>query len=238
MTLNATSAHWNLELVRSEMPNQKRRYPLGPRKPPTQERAAQTVRAILESAADLLESEGLSGYNTNAIAARAGVSIGSVYQYFDSKDAITRALISSDAEALVTAVAAASKAEDPHAALDRLIAATTDHQLRRPRLAPLLNVERQRLYRPATSDNGQPVSAYAQVAKVVERIYGPHAEMSLVCCEVVAIVGALCDAGTQGCNDSLGALKQRIRTAVRGYLRVRFESDARTRSEVSADISH
>jgi AcrR family transcriptional regulator len=33
------------------------------------------------------------GFNTNAIAAKAGVSIGSVYQYFPHKDSIVRALI-------------------------------------------------------------------------------------------------------------------------------------------------
>jgi AcrR family transcriptional regulator len=42
-----------------------------------------------------LESDGLRGFNTNAIAAKAGVSIGSLYQYFPNKDSIVLALIGS-----------------------------------------------------------------------------------------------------------------------------------------------
>lgn len=64
-----------------------------PRKAPGQPRSAHTVAAILEGAAQVLEERGLAGYTTNAIAARAGVSIGSLYQYFPTKDAVTVALI-------------------------------------------------------------------------------------------------------------------------------------------------
>ena len=51
-----------------------------PRKPPTQVRSAQTVEAILEAAARILETDGLAGYTTNRIAETAGVSVGSLYQ--------------------------------------------------------------------------------------------------------------------------------------------------------------
>ena len=66
---------------------------LEPRKAPAQARSTATVAAILEAAARILETDGLAGYSTNAIARRAGVSVGSLYQYFPGKDAITRALI-------------------------------------------------------------------------------------------------------------------------------------------------
>jgi AcrR family transcriptional regulator len=60
---------------------------------PSQERAVATVEAILEAAARILEREGLTRlFGTNRIAREAGVSVGSLYEYFDSRDAIVRAL--------------------------------------------------------------------------------------------------------------------------------------------------
>lgn len=63
-----------------------------PRKRPKQERAHQTVEAILTAAAQLLVSRGYAGASTNRIAERAGVSIGSLYEYFPNKDAIVATL--------------------------------------------------------------------------------------------------------------------------------------------------
>lgn len=51
------------------------------------------MAAILEAAALLLEEEGFQAASTNAIAERAGVSIGSLYQYFTSREDIFRALL-------------------------------------------------------------------------------------------------------------------------------------------------
>jgi AcrR family transcriptional regulator len=65
---------------------------LAPRKSPRQERSRTTVDAILEAALDLLASRGHGATSTNAIARRAGVSVGSLYQYFPNKDAIVAAL--------------------------------------------------------------------------------------------------------------------------------------------------
>ena len=62
------------------------------RKRPTQERSRQTVEAILEAAAHLLAERGYVATTTNHVAERAGVSIGSLYQYFPNKDALVVAL--------------------------------------------------------------------------------------------------------------------------------------------------
>jgi AcrR family transcriptional regulator len=61
---------------------------LAPRKLPRQQRARATCEAILEAAAHIIGREGLAGFNTNAVAERAGVSIGSLYQYFPNKDSL------------------------------------------------------------------------------------------------------------------------------------------------------
>jgi AcrR family transcriptional regulator len=58
------------------------------RRTPRQERAHETVEAILEAAAQVFERHGYAAGTTNRIAERAGVSIGSLYQYFPNKDAI------------------------------------------------------------------------------------------------------------------------------------------------------
>jgi AcrR family transcriptional regulator len=66
---------------------------LQPRKLPKQARSQTTVEAILEAAAQVFERHGYAAGTTNRIAERAGVSIGSVYQYFPNKDAILVALV-------------------------------------------------------------------------------------------------------------------------------------------------
>jgi AcrR family transcriptional regulator len=63
-----------------------------PRRQPKQRRALQTVEAVLDAAVRILQREGPHALNTNRIAEVAGVSIGSVYQYFPDKGAIFAAL--------------------------------------------------------------------------------------------------------------------------------------------------
>jgi AcrR family transcriptional regulator len=62
------------------------------RRDPAQERARETVEAIIEAAGQLLVTQGRAAVTTNAVAERAGVSIGSLYQYFANKEAIFAAL--------------------------------------------------------------------------------------------------------------------------------------------------
>jgi AcrR family transcriptional regulator len=59
-----------------------------PRKRPRQERSEATVDAILEAAANIFVADGYGAATTNRIAEAAGTSVGSLYQYFPSKDAI------------------------------------------------------------------------------------------------------------------------------------------------------
>ena len=58
------------------------------RRRPRQARSRATWEAILEAASQILERRGPAALNTNAVAARAGVSIGTLYQYFADKRAI------------------------------------------------------------------------------------------------------------------------------------------------------
>lgn len=59
--------------------------PTNPRKSASQERSRMTVEAILDATARVLVREGYARTSTNRVAAVAGVSIGSLYQYFPNK---------------------------------------------------------------------------------------------------------------------------------------------------------
>lgn len=63
------------------------------RKKPQQARSRQLVDALIEATAKVIAQRGLDGTTTPAIAEAAGVSVGSLYQYFDGKDALITALL-------------------------------------------------------------------------------------------------------------------------------------------------
>ena len=66
-----------------------------PRKAPVQARATETVGTILEATIQLLAKDGDPAIlTTNLIAKRAGVSVGTYYQYFPNKEAVLLALVS------------------------------------------------------------------------------------------------------------------------------------------------
>lgn len=74
--------------------------PAKPRKSPAQSRSRATVEAILDAAAHILVTHGIAAASTNRVAETAGVSIGSLYQYFPNKSALIGALRRRHAEAM------------------------------------------------------------------------------------------------------------------------------------------
>jgi AcrR family transcriptional regulator len=125
-----------------------RKRTLQARKAPGQARSKETVNIILEASARILESEGLRGFNTNAVAAKAGVSVGSLYQYFRNKDAILLDLIKSFEDATQEAVLEdmQSGSGQPLKRCLRLFVRTlVVMHYRRPRLNRVLEAEEERL---------------------------------------------------------------------------------------------
>lgn len=71
---------------------------LRPRRSPSQRRSRETVHAILVAAARVFASLGYAAGTTNRIAEEAGVSVGSLYEYFPNKDALLLALLEAHME--------------------------------------------------------------------------------------------------------------------------------------------
>lgn len=191
---------------------------LDPRKRPGQPRSALTVDAIVEGAAQLLERHGFEGYTTNGIAKRAGVSIGSLYQYFPGKDSITIALIERELATLCGEVAAARGADDWRDALRAMIGAAVRHQARRPDLARLLDFEESRLTARKITSAASAVILDLVAELMRERPLLPGETPLVVAGDVVAITRGIAD-GPDGIGaESLDTLQARIERAVFGYL--------------------
>jgi len=89
---------------------------------PRQERSRQKVELILEATVRVLDRDGMEGLTTNAVAAAAGVSIGTLYQYFRNKEAILDALADREAAGMSARVVAAMKDDTIGSARERVAA--------------------------------------------------------------------------------------------------------------------
>lgn len=113
---------------------------LTPRRIPRQARSRASIDALLDATAHLLREAGYEALTTNHIAERAGVSIGTLYQFFPGKEALVAALVErtvrSHFDTIVSDLPATLAQRTPAAALDLLVR----------RVAKLLAADR-RLYR-------------------------------------------------------------------------------------------
>jgi AcrR family transcriptional regulator len=131
-----------------------RRPATDPRKRPRQARSGATVEAVLTATAEAIAEHGLDAASVNRIAARAGVSVGSLYQYYPSKEALVVALIERHTVASLARLdgALASVVDMPlEAAVRTVVAAMADvHRspldralaLQLDRLGPLERIQR------------------------------------------------------------------------------------------------
>jgi AcrR family transcriptional regulator len=126
-----------------------------PRKRASQERSRATVDALIEATARILVRDGFDRASTNRIAQEAGVSVGSLYQYYPGKEALVAAVMERHNQDLMQVVrdALAEVAGEPlERATRKLVAAAieahrVDPQLHRvlaeqtPRTGALANIE-------------------------------------------------------------------------------------------------
>lgn len=97
--------------------------PLEPRKTPLQARSTVTVQAIMEATIQVLLKDGRSKLTTTRIAERAGVSVGTLYQYFPNKTSLLKAILKEhlDHVALAMEVACAAAQGRPLATMAEAI---------------------------------------------------------------------------------------------------------------------
>ena len=82
---------------------------LEPRKTPQQRRSAASVDAILQATVQVLLKDGATRLTTTRIARRAGVSVGTLYQYFPNKSALLQALLKQHLDSTAVAVETACR---------------------------------------------------------------------------------------------------------------------------------
>ncbi|MFS6749767.1 TetR/AcrR family transcriptional regulator, partial [Staphylococcus aureus] len=85
------------------------------RKAPRQARSRATIEAMLDATARILGERGWAGITTNAVAETAGVSIGSLYQYFPNKLALVEAVRQRHFDEVLAVLRAATDPEAPRA---------------------------------------------------------------------------------------------------------------------------
>src|ERR1700753_85878 len=83
---------------------------LRPRKSPVQARSAATIDALHVAAIQVLTRDGLSRCTTTRVAARAGVSVGRLYQYYPNRDALLAAVLEQHLDEVAGAVEGACRA--------------------------------------------------------------------------------------------------------------------------------
>ncbi len=191
---------------------------LTPRKSPRQTRAEGTVAAIVEAAAHILERRGFEGFNTNAVAEKAGVSIGSLYQYFPNKDALLSALIAREAAPLLAVEKELAGIAGSRAAFQRYVIAGIQYQMRRPQLARLIDTAEK-----ADTFSDQVMGTVTRLRAVVEKILDLKdapivLDKAVAAADVVAITRSLIDAAGERDKTDVDRLRRRVEGAIWGYL--------------------
>jgi AcrR family transcriptional regulator len=203
--------------MKSKAPNAR------PMKLPIQARSILTNEAIFEATVQVLLALGASGLTTTKVADRAGVSVGTLYQYFPNKQALLSALLKRHLEQVVVAVeqaciSARGKSIDVIAAA--VVDSFIDAKFERPELSRIL-------YSVAAELGGQSIVATMMqrtqlalcdlLASHPENRFGDLKVISfVVATSVVSPVQALLTAqASQGVQD---AIREQLRKMVQAYL--------------------
>ncbi len=203
---------------------------VAPRKAPRQQRSQATVAVILQAATRVLTRLSLAGFNTNRVAEVAGVSVGSLYQYFPNKAALVTALIDraqtelADAcEQLVQQIKNPATGQPGNTlaeSLGALAQLTIGQQYAKPVFAAALDHEEARLpvqkqYRAAQE---------RVLASMLQLFAHQHAELATdlpesAARDFFAITKALVETEAGVLKKSLADLDVRIARALLGYLK-------------------
>jgi len=198
------------------------RLKLTVRKLPRQKRSVMMVETILQAAARVLARESLDGFNTNRVAEVAGISVGSLYQYFPNKSALVAALIDRDHAALATALERfleGSPSSPLRATLSGIAELLIEQQYGDPIYAAAIDHEERRLPLGARAQESD-----ARFAAIASTFLGRHrAEVSAnlpasAPRDLMVIARAMVDADALAGGPPGADLKERIVRALYGYL--------------------
>lgn len=115
-----------------------RRMAINPRKVPIQARSKAMVEALLDATTRILVKDGYDALSTNRVAKAAGVSVGSLYQYYPSKEALVRGVLERWGT-LITEQMTGLRASLADASLDEAVAVVVGSVLTSARLDPKLS---------------------------------------------------------------------------------------------------
>jgi AcrR family transcriptional regulator len=205
---------------------------LKPRKKPVQARSAATLAAIHEAGIQVLLAGGYARFTTIRVAERAGVSVGSLYQYYPNKGALLAALLGDHLDAVVAAVeraCATGAGCGLEAMVNGLVAAFLDAKLRRPDVS-------RALYAPMAEADGAALvrAAALRAAGAIgdmlagcpdARIPTPHAAAGILATALSAVMQAALEAGPERLD--VGWLRMHLRSLALGYLQDLIREESR-----------
>ncbi|UUP17380.1 TetR/AcrR family transcriptional regulator [Nitratireductor thuwali] len=189
-----------------------------PRKRPRQARSTVTVDAIMEASARILRTNGLAGFNTNAVADKAGISVGSLYQYFPTKEAILAEMLRRKRKHLLADMVAALEGMETRGdeqTTRRLVVAAMRNQARHPKLAQALDYANAVL--PLHEEIARTNRA---IVEAVESflVFRNTPRSSEAAADIVALARGMMLQAFRGDKVDEAALTDRICLAIAGYL--------------------
>lgn len=206
---------------------------LEPRKTPRQARSTASVGAIMQATIQVLLKDGKSKLTTTRIAQRAGVSVGTLYQYFPNKSSLLQALLKQHLDYVALAVETACEAEHG-APLARMAQALTSAFVE----AKFRNIDASvALYAVSDDIEGKRIGRgmHARIIKATAAMFRTAREKTIAEPEVVAATLLSAMAGvsramleTGVTRNTMTTMEKELAVMVRAYLEASAEGAAAT----------
>ncbi len=197
-----------------------------PKRLPTQARSRALVDAIITATEEVLEQRGLDAMTTNRVAELAGVSIGSLYQYFPSKEALTAAVVERRVEQdwqRFAAAIARTRGQGAAALVDALTRDSFRAWAERPRLYGVLVAALERVERTAAIEATMQRMSVALLEALEDAPIVRTDRAAAIRIAMTASQGVLRDAtaspdGWLGDRSEADTLAAEVSAMIRGYL--------------------